>query len=98
MIRLRAAVNTFVRPLRLLLRSLLRSYRREVWLVSVAAGLASGAYLGMMQLLKTLYVLRLGYGTEFVVALRDGPHDGKKEIIREFKDAPFPFAFSLYFS
>jgi predicted MFS family arabinose efflux permease len=46
--------------------SSLREYRREVWLISAAAALASGAFLGMMQLLKTLYVLRLGYGPEFV--------------------------------
>ena len=45
------------------------AFSRDVWLLSLATGLLAGAHLGMMQLLKVLYVLRLGYGPEFVGTL-----------------------------
>lgn len=45
------------------------SFSRDVWLLSLATALLAGAHLGMMQLLKVLYVLRLGYGPEFVGTL-----------------------------
>jgi MFS family permease len=44
-------------------------YGRDVWLLGLAAALFTGGFLGMMQLLKVMYVLRLGFGPEFVGAL-----------------------------
>jgi predicted MFS family arabinose efflux permease len=41
-------------------------YGRDVWLLGSATALLAGAYLGMMQLLKVLYILRLGFGPEFL--------------------------------
>ena len=42
---------------------------REVWLLCLATGLINAGYLSMMGLLKTIFVLRLGYGADFVGAL-----------------------------
>jgi MFS family permease len=39
---------------------------RDVWFLCAGSGLATGAFLGMVQLLRVLYVLRLGLGPEFV--------------------------------
>jgi len=50
-------------------RRLLPEYGRDVWLLGSGAALLAGAHLGMQQLLKVLYVLRLGYGPEFVGTL-----------------------------
>jgi predicted MFS family arabinose efflux permease len=44
-------------------------FSRDVWLVSLTMAMLGGAYLGMMQLVKVLYVLRLGQGPEFVGSL-----------------------------
>ncbi|MBM3188295.1 MAG: MFS transporter, partial [Chloroflexi bacterium] len=44
-------------------------HSRDVWLIAAASGLCSSAFLGMMQLLKVLYVLRLGCGPELVGTL-----------------------------
>jgi MFS family permease len=41
-------------------------YARDVWLLESATALLAGAHLGMMQLLKVLYILRLGYGPDYV--------------------------------
>jgi predicted MFS family arabinose efflux permease len=41
-------------------------YARDVWLIESATALLAGAHLGMMQLLKVLYILRLGYGPDYV--------------------------------
>ncbi|MFP3897556.1 MAG: MFS transporter [Anaerolineales bacterium] len=45
---------------------LLSGYNRNIWLLIIASALFTGAYLGMRDLLNALYVLRLGYGPEFV--------------------------------
>lgn len=42
---------------------------REVWQLSLATGLINAGYLSMMGLLKTIFVLRLGYGADFVGTL-----------------------------
>ena len=39
---------------------------REVWLLCLATGLINAGYLSMMGLLKTIFVLRLGYDAAFV--------------------------------
>jgi predicted MFS family arabinose efflux permease len=39
---------------------------REVWLLCLATGLINAGYLSMMGLLKTIFVLRLGYDADFV--------------------------------
>jgi len=39
---------------------------REVWLLCLTTGLINAGYLSMMGLLKTIFVLRLGYGADFV--------------------------------
>ena len=39
---------------------------REVWLLCIATGLINAGYLSMMGLLKTIFVLRLGYDADFV--------------------------------
>jgi predicted MFS family arabinose efflux permease len=39
---------------------------RDVWFLCAGSGIATGANLGMVQLLRVLYVLRLGQGPEFV--------------------------------
>ncbi len=44
-------------------------YERDVWLLSGSSALIAGGWLGMMSLLKVLYVLRLGFGPEFVGTL-----------------------------
>jgi MFS family permease len=44
-------------------------FSRDAWLLSAAIGVFTGALLGMMQLLKVIFVLRLGYGPEFVGTL-----------------------------
>lgn len=41
-------------------------FGRDVWLLESATALLAGAHLGMMQLLKVLYILRLGYGPDFI--------------------------------
>jgi predicted MFS family arabinose efflux permease len=41
----------------------------DVWLLGLAAALLTGGNLGMMQLLKVMYVLRLGFGPESVGVL-----------------------------
>lgn len=41
-------------------------YNRNVWLLCIASALGSGAFLGVRQLLQSLYALRLGFGPEFV--------------------------------
>ncbi len=51
---------------RLLRRLPVPSFSRDVWLVSVTMAMLGGAYLGMMQLVKVLYLLRLGQGPEFL--------------------------------
>jgi len=38
---------------------------RDVWLVAVATAFLAASFMGMQQLLKAIYVLRLGYGPEF---------------------------------
>ena len=40
-----------------------------MWLLSLATGLINAGYLSMMGLLKTIFVLRLGYGADFVGTL-----------------------------
>lgn len=45
---------------------LVPSIARDVWLLESATALLAGAHLGMMQLLKVLYILRLGYGPDYV--------------------------------
>jgi len=47
----------------------LPAVNREVWLLSLATGLINAGYLSMMGLLKTIFVLRLGYGADFVGTL-----------------------------
>jgi len=42
---------------------------REVWLLCIATGLLNAGYLSMMGLLKVIFVLRLGYGADFVGTL-----------------------------
>jgi predicted MFS family arabinose efflux permease len=44
-------------------------YERDVWLLSGSSALIAGSFLGMMSLIKVLYVLRLGFGPEFVGSL-----------------------------
>jgi predicted MFS family arabinose efflux permease len=44
-------------------------YSREVWLLCIISALGSGAYLGVHQLLSSLFVLRLGYGADTVGTL-----------------------------
>ena len=44
----------------------LPQFSRQVWLLSLTSALASSAFLGAVQLLRVLYVLRLGYGPRFV--------------------------------
>jgi predicted MFS family arabinose efflux permease len=38
---------------------------RDVWLVALTSAFLSASFMGMLQLLKSIYVLRLGYGPEF---------------------------------
>ncbi|MFO7697224.1 MAG: MFS transporter, partial [Anaerolineae bacterium] len=44
-------------------------YSREVWLLCIISALGAGAYLGVHQLLSSLFVLRLGYGADTVGTL-----------------------------
>ncbi|MHB1319759.1 MAG: MFS transporter [Anaerolineae bacterium] len=44
-------------------------YSREVWLLCIISALGAGAYLGVHQLLASLFVLRLGYGADTVGTL-----------------------------
>ncbi|MFO7918831.1 MAG: MFS transporter [Anaerolineae bacterium] len=53
-------------PLNVFPADLSSGYNRNIWLLIVASALFTGAYLGMRQLLNSLYVLRLGYGPEVV--------------------------------
>lgn len=48
------------------LGKLVPRYGRDVWLLESSTAFLAGAHLGMMQLLKVLYILRLGYGPDFV--------------------------------
>ncbi len=52
-----------------MIRLPLKKFGRDVWLLGLAAALLTGGNLGMMQLLKVMYVLRLGFGPESVGAL-----------------------------
>ena len=47
----------------------LPAVNREVWLLCFATGLINAGYLSMMGLLKTIFVLRLGYGADFIGTL-----------------------------
>ncbi len=38
----------------------------DVWFVAIATAFLSASFMGMQQLLKAIYVLRLGYGPEFM--------------------------------
>lgn len=49
--------------------TLVPQFGRDVWLLGSGTAVLAGAHLGMMQLLKVLYILRLGYGPEFVGTL-----------------------------
>jgi len=46
-----------------------KRFSRDVWLLGLAVALLTGGNLGMMQLLKVMYVLRLGFGPESIGAL-----------------------------
>jgi len=44
-------------------------FHRDIWMLGAAGALLTGSYLGMAQLLRVIYVLRLGRGPEFVGTL-----------------------------
>jgi predicted MFS family arabinose efflux permease len=44
-------------------------FNRNIWMLSVAVSLASVSFMGMVQLLKTLYLLRLGRDPELIGAV-----------------------------
>ena len=52
--------------IRALGQSMSSRFSRDVWLICAASALFTGAFLGLRQLLTSLYTLRLGYGPEFV--------------------------------
>jgi MFS family permease len=39
---------------------------RDVWMVAIATAFLAASFMGMQQLLKAIYVLRLGFGPEFM--------------------------------